>query len=308
MQERLFANRFTKASQRFGQDAVEGPVRTSMALKAMDDGGDVRGAIQFIDRIHFDYSRTSEFDEKAKRLIPFWTFMSRNLPMQLTTMWTHPRTYARYNSFIRNFKGEDVENTPDYFGSIGAFPFADVEVAGMPLFLQPDFAHTRLNEDISNIEDLLSGENITRPLTNLNPIFTAPLEFATGQDFFTGREYGPTDLREAGVAEKPYEWIARLLGQTKTTPGGKVVVNEKFLDAMRSMNPVYDRAVRLAPQATTGGNAEDAVARQAEAIARTLGFPIRTLSPQQQQSAAKSKVYDQRDEQALARALLALDQ
>lgn len=307
-QERLFSNWFTKVSQRFGQDAVEGPVRVSLALKALDDGGDVRGAMQLIERIQFDYSRTSAFDERAKRLIPFWTFMSRNLPMQITTMWTNPRTYARYNSFIRNFRGEDVEGTPDYFDATGAFPFADTKIAGLPVFMNPDFAHTQIHDEIAGIEGLLSGENVAGPLTSFNPFFTAPLEFATGQDFFTGRQYRETDLREAGLAEKPYEAIAALLGQTETTPGGKRVVSEKFMNAMRSINPVYDRAVRLAPQVTTGGNEEDAVVRQIESILRTMGAPMRTLSPQQQQRTMRSEQFDLRDQDAMRRALAAFDQ
>lgn len=308
MQERLFANRLTKASQRFGQDGIEGPVRTSLALHSLDGGADVRGTMQLIDRIHFDYSRVSEFDERAKRLIPFWTFMSRNLPMQLTTMWTKPRTYARYNSFVRNFKGEEVEGTPSYFENIGAFPLGDEKIAGLPLFLQPDFAHTRLDEDIKNIEDLVSGENILRPLTNVNPIFTAPLEFATGKDFFTGRQYDETDYRLAGPAEKPMEWLGQVLGQTRQTPNGQTAVKESFLNALRSLNPVYDRAVRLAPQVTTGGNETDAVSRQLESLARTMGFPIRTLSPQQQQSSLQAQRYDTMDQQAMQRALARLDQ
>jgi hypothetical protein len=306
--EQVFSNPVTRFSQRVGQDFTEGPVRLGMALDSIRKGADVRDAMARITRFHFDYGQVSAFDEKAKRLIPFWTFMSRNLPMSLTQMWRKPRLFNQYQSFVRNFSGDPIEGTPDYFENVGAFPLGDAELAGMPLFLQPDFAHTRLDEDFQNIEDLLSLENPGRALTSFNPIYTAPLEFATGQDFYTGRTYDETDFRPVGGLQQGLEPLARLLGQTKTTPDGTVVVNEKFIDAMRSLVPPLDRASRVVPSIGTGNRSQDQEDRQIESIARFLGIPIRQLSPAQQSSTERGARYERLDEQRLQRALLEAQQ
>jgi hypothetical protein len=303
VKERIFDNHVTRLSQRVGQDWVEGPVRLGAALDTLANGGDVGSALQRITRLQFDYSQVSRFDEKAKRLIPFWTFMSRNLPLQITQMWTRPRLYAQYNSFVRNMTGEPEPGTPEYFEKIGAFRFGDAKLAGLPLFLQPDFAHTRLEEDAEKIEDVLSGRNIGRALTDFNPIFTAPVEYITDRDLYTGREYSELDMVPAeGIINTPLGQIARLLGLTEEAASGKTMVPEKFLALANSINPLTDRTSRVLPQLATGdvGSYEG---RQVESIGRLFGAPIRQLSPRQQQSALKGQRFDQQDELALQRFL-----
>ena len=303
VQERIFDNKVTRFSQRVGQDWVEGPVRLGMALDTTLNGGDVGAALQRVSRIHFDYSQVSQFDEKAKRVIPFWTFMSRNLPMQITMMWTKPRLYAQYNSFVRNFTGEPEPGTPEYFDKVGAFRFGDAKLGGMPLFLQPGFAHLDTDENMQKFTDILSGENVGRAFTDVNPIFTAPVEYATGRDLFTGREFEDTDLVPAeGIINTPLGQIARLLGLTKEGASGQVMVPEKFLSLANSINPLSDRTSRVLPSLATG-NAGSYEGRQVESIARLLGAPVRQLSPQQQQSTTRGEFFDNQDKLALQRML-----
>lgn len=301
--ERIFENPLTDMSKRAGS-FVEGAVRLPVVMDTLENGGTVLEGMQRARRLHFDYSQVSQFDERMKRLIPFWTFMSRNLPLQISQMWTHPRTYAKYNSFIRNFRGEKEPGEPDYFGSTGAFRFMDVELGGLPMYLQPDFAHTRLEEDAQNAYDFLSFENMVRPLTNFNPLYTAPLEFATGKDFFTGRQYDETDLRQTGPLEAPIAALLAMLGQSEVAPNGKRVYSEKALDTARSLIPLYDRAVRLAPGPTTGAASEDAMNRRIESYLRFIGIPVRQLSPQQQRAQLRSDRFSALDDRDMQRAIM----
>ena len=291
--ERAFENFATYHIGKVPGTFIESSVRLPLAIDTLAKGGNIDEAVRRITRIHFDYQEVSKFDQTMRRLIPFWTFMSRNLPLQVAQIWTNPRAYAKYNSFVRNARGPANENEPDYFGSIGAFPLGEAQLFGLPLYLQPDLPHTRLVEDLEKASDLLSGENTLRAFSDFNPLFTAPAEFATERNFYTGKEYGDTDKRQTGLIEKPLEILARIVGQADTTPEGKVLVNENFLNAFRSVIPVYDRSIRLAPNAVTGGSDSDASNRWAESIGRTIGLPIRQLSPQQQQSQAMSEYYDQ---------------
>lgn len=300
--EKAFDNPVTRKLGHGLGGSVEGAVRLPIALQVIREGGTVDDALARITRLHFDYSQVSQFDEAAKRLIPFWTFMSRNLPLQVTQMWTKPRTYAKYRSFIRNARVEDEPNTPDYFNALGAFNTGE-NLGGLPLYLQPDFAHTRLDEDVENIEAFLSGENMLRPLSDFNPLFTAPAEFATGKNFFTGREYDETDVRQTGGLEAPIGALGRLFGQNVEGPGGEQFTSEKFIDMLRSVNPVYDRSARLAPGVTSGSKSKDQEARQLESWLRFIGAPVRQLSPQQQNAAAQSERYEGADARRMEAAL-----
>ena len=307
--EWAFNNMATRIS-RSGGEFVESSVRIPVVLDSIRRGA--KGGIGMTDAatmgmeraryLHFDYSQVSKFDEKMKRLIPFWTFMSRNLPLQITQMWTKPRTYAKYNSFIRNFRGDAEPNTPEYFESTGYFRFGDAELGGLPMYLGPDFAHTRIEEDVANIENLVSGDNPLRFLSSFNPLYTAPAEFATGKNFFTGRQYDDTDVQALGGLEQALAPILLATNQAKVVDG-KVVANEKALSAIRSVVPVYDRSARLAPGITSGSQNKDADSRALESWLRFFGAPVRQLSPQQQQSAYRSEQFNREDEMDLERAL-----
>ena len=311
MQEAIFSNRFTRGSQQFGQDWVEGPVRLTLALDTLDNkrmpmfGADQRidptkaDALNRITRLQFDYSQVSQFDERAKRYIPFWTFMSRNLPLQMTQMWTKPKIYNRYQSFVRNFSVEPDEFTPEYILEAGGFD-TGVETPdlpgmdpGMPIFLNPDFPHMRVTEDIEKLTSVFSqGGTPWSMLSDFNPAMTAPLEFTTNQNFFTGRRYEPDDVRKAsGVVDMIQFPVMLAMGQVSRGPNNEIIYSDKGVDTLRSLNPILDRVTRLAP-GTAGGEVSN---RQAESYLRFLGAPVRTVSDQQRQSEQRSQYYDEQD-------------
>lgn len=304
--ERAHSNWATELSKRAGS-RVEGAVRLAPAFDTIRRGGSIDDAVARATRLHFNYSQANSLDESMRRLVPFYTFMSRNLPMQITQMYLQPRTYARYNSLVRNAKGEDVEGTPDYFDNIGAFRLGEAEIGGMPVFLQPDLAHTRIEEDVQDLTDFVSLKNPGRLATSFNPLMTTPIEYMTKTDLYTGRRYDDEDMRLTGLPEAPIKALSNLMGVSRETPSGETAVPVPLLNAARALVPLYDRAVRLAPEATTGGADADAGNRQLESIARWLGVPGRTLSPQQQQAARRAERYEALDERRIMQALARLE-
>ena len=141
-------------------------------------------------------------------------------------------------------------------------------------------------------------------MSNVNPFLTAPAEYYTRQDFFTGQQFPEGEgFEDLGGLSKVLLPLATLLNQTNEI--GQV--DPRFMNAIRAVNPLIDRTSRLAPQ-LMGGKDKDR-ARQAESIARFLGAPVRTLTPEQQQSQALNEYYDARSERErqmdMARALLA---
>jgi len=300
--ERLARNKVTRLSQRAGQ-RVEGSVRLAMALDSMNLGENVEAAVQRINRIHFDYGEISQLDETMKRLIPFWTFMSRNMPMQVSQMWTHPQVYLGYERFVNNMSSANEEYTPEYWSKAGAWN-TGLKVpglperfgGGLPIYLSPDLGYTRLEADLKDYEDFLSWQRPGAVLSQGNPLITAPIEAATRTDIFTGQKFeeGET-VPMGGPLGWPTKALATVAGQTKDGE-----VDAAFANFVRAINPLQDRSIRLAPQAA--GSDPEAMKRQLESLARTgLGLPVRTLTPKQQDNEYFRRYYDQLDAEKLRR-------
>ena len=292
MRNGLANNSLTRASRKAGE-YVEGPLRLAMGLHSYDRGDTLMQAYERINRIHFDYSRVSQMDQSMKRIVPFWTFMSRNLPLQMTQMWTKPAAYAFYGHVKRNFSVPNDPLTPEYWGKLGAWN-TGLKFKGMPLYLDPDFGFNRVESDASNVTDAIMGGNPGALLSNVNPLLSAPLDFLMKRDSFYDRSFKPTDFSEqSGINGAFVKALAHLVpGQTNEA--GQV--SDNFTNLISSLIPVYDRSVRL-----SGGNDPQ---RIPESWARFAGAPVRTLSDKQKESAALSKFLDAQAEQRRQAAML----
>jgi hypothetical protein len=182
---KLSDNAVTRAS-RWAGEWVEGPVRLAMALDTMKRGGGEIEALARITRIHFDYSQLSNLDRQMKRLVPFWTFMSRNLPLQMQQMWLKPKAYAHYQSVVRNFNqaNGDEKGVPLWWRERGAFKVGHKALGGNDLYLMPDFQHVDLKQELSTFLDP------QRFGSSMNPLMKVPFEtLVADRKMFTGQEF-----------------------------------------------------------------------------------------------------------------------
>jgi hypothetical protein len=123
----------------------------------------------------------SSLDRKAKRLIPFWTFMSRNLPLQMQQQWIKPKSYAHYQSFVRQFQDDgnpDPDGViPSYLQEMGGFSVGENLVAA------PDLPMTRLHETAERIVDP------KQLLADANPLLRVALETQMNHQMFKDRPF-----------------------------------------------------------------------------------------------------------------------
>lgn len=287
---RVLNNPLTRWNQRMGS-SVEGALRLSMALDSMTKGQTIGAAMERIARYHFDYNSLSSLDHQARRLIPFWTYISRNIPLQIESMWLRPRTYLQYQSFVRNFSEAADPLTPDYWLSQGAFTMdQNAEGRDAPWYLAPDLPHLRVAEPFEALAQGDLGRAIGGSI-NINPMVAAPLEaFGFNQKLYTGAPV-EQNYNEPTNAMKPLMWLFKLLGGTK--PGGTSgdqLLDDRYAHVARSTIPTLNLLERLTDNTGTREGRTD------ETALRALGAPVYQLTDNLRQSTRRRNYYARRDE------------
>jgi hypothetical protein len=298
----LNSNKVTRFSQHVGQ-WVEGGVRLGMAIDSIAKGDTVEGALQRISRIHFDYGQVSQMDKTAKAFVPFWTYYSRNLPLQIQMMYTQPKAYSWFMSATANAPA-DAELTPQYWDQPGNFR-TDTNIGGSPLYMNFDLPFSRSSEQITDIVQLFQGD--ARGIASqLNPWVVAPVEWWAGQDFFTGAKYDTKNPKSYQKLTGLVGGIISLLGGVQNQTKEGIGTYTPYTNMIRSVLPMVDRSARMDPTGLIFG-----VEGQQEkepmwmSYARWAGAPTRLLTPEVQDATRRTEYYDQRDaarmNQAIAR-------
>jgi hypothetical protein len=287
----ILNNRFTRWNQRRGAN-VEGSLRLGMALDSVSRGHSLGQAMDRIARYHFDYSSLSSLDRQARKLIPFWTFISRNIPLQIESMWARPRTYLQYQSFVRNFGEAADPLTPDYWLSQGAFTMdPNAAKEDSPWYLAPDLPFLRVAEPFMAAAQGDLGRAIGGSV-NINPAIAAPLEaFAFGRKLYSGADI-KNEYNEPSAAMAPLMKLLSIIPGATAEGGasGHQLLNDRWAHILRSTIPTLNLVERLTD--THGVRA----GRQDETWYRALGAPVLQLTPELRQSTQRTNYYDARDE------------
>lgn len=243
-------NRYSRAI-RSQNERVEDLLRGSHAYSVLRRGGSTQAAIDSVARWHFNYRDISQFDRAVKRVIPFWVFTSRNLPLQLQVLASKPHLVNRYlGNMQRELQAgtQEEDVVPDYFGDLGAIrlPF---EIPGLQegqQYLMPDLPILRVNEDLQRIQDP------TDFLSDVIPMLRVPLELRAQQQFFgdlpieQGYEPAPGWAQLPGVQQ-----LLEATGQAQETDEG-LMVKGPAAYAVEQNLPFVSRAGRVNPAGAKG--------------------------------------------------------
>jgi hypothetical protein len=175
-------------------NATETQVRGAMFIDSLAKGKSVDEAIKNVFKAHFDYApeALTGFEKKVMtRVIPFYTWMRNNVPLQITQMVRQPGKYSAIGKTMRSAKGkeEGEEVLPEYIAS--GFPIKTGEEEG-----KRSYAYS-LGLPIEDVNRLVPSQMVQ----SLSPILKAPIEMATGQSLFYGKpleetNYVPDFMRE----------------------------------------------------------------------------------------------------------------
>jgi hypothetical protein len=280
----------TRTSRKVGTN-VEGGVRAGLAIKVIDQGGSFDEALSTITRVHFNYSQYSNVDRVARQVFPFWTFMSRNLPLQVTQMWTKPRAYARFNTLIRNIRTDDEETgvVPDYFTEGGGFrlPF---NIPGVGQWARPDLGFSRVEEDVERLGDPI------RFLADSNPLIKAAVENFAGKQLYKDI---PLDDESYVPLQGWQQAILPLLlatGQAEQGPNGYVITpkTEYILDQVNPFGGLFNRYYGEGSR-NEGKAIKNLLGATGIPALLSGGGYVRDLTPEVQASQRRREQFEQRD-------------
>jgi hypothetical protein len=226
---------------RFNRDKaganVEGFLRGSLAYDALKKGGTPEEAIGLVDQFHFNYDDLTRFEKNVvKRVIPFYVWTRRNLPLQLEMMVKRPSVYSKYNAARRNLSlGVPIEGVvPGYYEEnfASVTPFSE---GGSQVFWMPDLPFRDVQR-VNSPEDFLS---------QVTPLLKTPVELFAGKQFFKGL---PITGKEVEV---PSTWAPILpamaaVGWAKKK-GGNWVMADNDAYVVEQFLPMLGRGRRLAP-------------------------------------------------------------
>jgi hypothetical protein len=270
-------NKITHASRNVGH-RVETAARYSMALDTLKKGGSFDEAVARIRRFHFDYDNIGAADEQIKKVIPFWMFASRNVPMQVQTMWMKPRWYSIYDNFRRNMALDNPQDTPQYITDEGGFK------VGGGMFLSPDLPQTRVGETFAKIADP------KRALADASPLFRVPAEMAAGKQFYNDIPFKQDDTRTPLIDESrhPLQGWEKALAPIYAATGqlNGQGVTEKGDYALKSLIPTIGQGQRLAP------TQDKFKERQLASMASYLGIPLRQVGPEALDAERRRRAYE----------------
>jgi hypothetical protein len=222
---------------------VEQFARSVLAFHDLKAGMSLETAWERVAHVHFDYTDLSSLESNVlKRIIPFWTWTSRNLPLQVESIITKPKWYNRFLTVKRNVElaaGPMDPLTPMWLqDNPGA-----VRV-GADQWLTPDLPFVGAQELSSSLRD----QGPLGVMQDVAPILRLPFEAKAGRQSF-----GDIPLSDKPV-KLPTAWLP-LVPAIKAATGDSVVFKKdgdwviagKQAYMMESMFPLLGRARRLAP-------------------------------------------------------------
>lgn len=220
------------------QDVTRSAMFTHALREGLDAAGDVDTAMEYatymVRKHHFDYSDLTGFERDVMRLVaPFYTFTSKNIPLQIEKTITEPSRQAWINRFFQGaWAGTDedemqYEDLPKWMqDSVGVPMRKTKDAMGNETYsvftLKGWLPQTELNE----VADSLRSDGMLSFLaTRINPVFKEFFEQAMNFDSFTGRAIDQgqmVELMGVNVPPRALHLIrnVRLVGEIdKLNPG-----------------------------------------------------------------------------------------
>lgn len=185
---------------------VEDYNRSLLYLAALKNGESFEYAGDLVKQLQFDYADLSEFEKKIKTIMPFYTWMRNNIPLQIERFMDDPRLYMILMKRVpdagkeaSDMTDEEWNNMPDWIKD--TFPIAlgkDQETGRYRLF-----DTTLPYQDLAKLGDTqgMFGEVVSL----LHPLIKTPIELFLNKNLYTN---AALESYEGETAEKAIQGTA----------------------------------------------------------------------------------------------------
>lgn len=178
-----------KAGRTFGT-ALEDNSKIAFFLQRLNKGDDIYKARSTVAKFLFDYEELTGFEKNAmKRIIPFYTWMRKNIPLQIEQLAKQPHKYAALAKLYKNVGMETTEEEKEALPSYvkeGFFTKLGKGEKGTTKFLTSGSLLPW--EDLGRLYRGSAGRTVEREvLGSLSPFLKAPLEMVMNKDIFRGK-------------------------------------------------------------------------------------------------------------------------
>ena len=208
-------------------DALEKGMSRDMAYKY---------ASEQVNKFHFDYSEITKTESGLfRRVMPFYTWTRKNLPLQLEQFLNNPGAFTAIPKYQRNMEqayGVDSSNMPEWFQGQMPLPIPD---GGVDANGRQTYANISTPQaDIGNV----LGNPLKYATGALSPLIKVPLETAANRSMLTGaplyaNDYEKTDkiaanvLNQFGVARDVKNALAEPVDSSgKAVAPGHIITKE----------------------------------------------------------------------------------
>lgn len=199
---------------------IESIQRMNLWIGRLKKGDDFEEATRKIDQFLFDYSDLTDFEQNImKRVIPFYTFMRKNIPMELEAMLNTPSIFRNINYGIDEIQNMDENTVPENKRNEWRQDYIEIPYSrnltdtSENIGINPQFPYQQL--DRLDVDKLIGSTS---------PLIKMPLEAYTGSYAYTGMDI-----------DSPLEYI---LGQSLvTSPVARIMeTNDKDEQKMREIS------------------------------------------------------------------------
>ena len=263
---------------------VENTARIASGLCDMDKGIDIADSVKRVSKFFLDYSDFTPFEKGIKKVIPFYSWMKKNLVHQIDQMVKNPGKYTMFTSkplrALDMLPGEEKEWQPEWMQEqMQINPMGIQTGRGNPLMLNPNLPFQDVNQlsSLESVKDMLVG--------GLSPLIKTPIELELNKSAFTGKplQYTESDYKPAPpllritVALLP-DFAKERLG-IKMDASGQWIMPGKWVHALSSLLPILKAggSIERLIQTMTGADMPEYRQERApyDVLSRTAGVKMR---------------------------------
>lgn len=240
---------------------VENQARAVNFLANLMEHGDYFKAAENTNKFLFDYSDLSDLEKNVfKRVVPFYTWMRKNTPLQLKMLIEKPQIYSGYAKAKREIERSipedqrlNSDNKNEFAQDWIQLPFSAQskdgktgDVKNNPMFLNPSLPLA----DLARLNPSPSAQ-VRQLISSTSPLIKAAIELPANKNFYFN---SPISKGESDTKDAP-AYLQGLLGGTPDEPA-QISPEARYI--LQNLAPSLENAGKLVDKTKTSD--EEAIA------------------------------------------------